>query len=1097
MPATDVRLLGPIEVSLDGRPVEVGATKQRAVLAMLALRPNTVVSVDELVEGLWGTQPPASAVKLIQHYISHLRKLLAGGDAEIFTRGRGYELRVRPDAVDVAGFERLAEAVLRGDGDRSAARAALALWRGNPLIDVIDEPFAAGELRRLEDLWLSVTEHAIADDIDAGRHGEVLARLDELVARHPLRERLHALRMRALYGSGRQAEALEAFRRARAILVEEIGVEPGPELQRLHQAMLRQDPELASAGRWRQSPRGRRVPRALAIAAAAAVLAGGLAFAVSRITASDRLDGIDENAVGRIDLGTANVVGQYIVGREPRALATGAGSVWVADASDETVSRIEPGRNRVVTIPVGSDPAALAFGDGALWVAERGDRTVAQVSPASSKVIQRIEIANGPSALAIGYGSIWVGSAVDQTVSRIPIESPQVSRRIHLGAPASAIAVGAGAVWTTSEESGTLFRIEPRTGTVVRAIRVGNRPVAVAAGASGVWVVNRQDATVWRIDPATNSVTDTIHVARDPSLLAMSGADVWVAAGDASASRIDGRTRRVVDTVELGNPPAAVAADGGSLWTATQPTPARHRGGTLTVVTGSFDRGLEAASYDAQAQPILSLVYDGLVAYRRTGGTTFGPLVADLAVDVPEPSADGRKYVFTLRRGIRFANGAALEPDDFRASLEDLLRHQGRELPSFFDAIVGARRCVRKARACDLSAGIVTDARERTVTLRLARPDPYLLHKLANPLAYVTPAEHPFGSDREPPGTGPYRIVDFDPARGVELTRNPYFRPWSQDARPDGLADTIRVHVDDAGAGLTAVARGDRDVVTLADAFGTLVSPERIRELAARHPERLHTNATPSLFYLWLNVHEPPFDDVRVRRAVNYAIDRRRIAELEGGDPLVRAACHFVAPGHPGYAPACEYTRDPRPGIWSAPDTERARALIERSHTAGQQVTVSVPIEKRRVGRYITRLLGRLGYRSRLRLVEEYGQFHAYVADSRHHAQLGTDGWAADLPSPTDFTMPFRCESYAPRSAANVNLAEFCDRGFERRIDAALGARGRDGDARWRDVYAYLARSAPAAPLVNRRGAVFTSARLGNYQHHPLFGVLLDQVWVR
>jgi ABC-type transport system substrate-binding protein/DNA-binding SARP family transcriptional activator len=1099
MPATDVRLLGPVELTLDGRSVEVGAAKQRAVLAMLALRPNAVVGVDELIDGLWGDEPPASAVKLIQHYVSQLRKLLAGGDAEIVTHARGYELRVRPDAVDVASFERLADAAARGDDTGTAARAALELWRGSPLMDVIDEPFAAAELRRLEDLWLSVTEQAIADDLDAGRHREVIARLDGLVARHPLRERLHALRMRALYASGRQAEALEAFRRARAILVEEVGVEPGPELQRLHQAMLRQDPELAPAQPPRHSPR-RRVPRALIIAAAAAVLAGGIAFAASRITAPDHLDGIDENAVGRIDLGSADVVGQYIVGREPRALATGAGSVWVADTQDETVSRVEPSRNRVVTIPVGSDPAALAFGAGALWVAERGDGTVAQVSPASNKVLRRIEIANGPSAIAVGHGAVWVTSAVDQTVSRIPIGGPEAIRRIHLGAPASAIAAGAGAVWVTSEESGTLFRVEPRTGTVVRAIRVGNRPVAVAAGASGVWVVNRQDATVWRVDPATNTVTDTIAVARDPGAIAVSGSGVWVAGGDARLRRIDGRTRRVAGTIDLGNPPTALAVDGASLWTATQPSPARHRGGTVTVEMGAFAFPyLEAGAYDPQAFEILSLAYDGLVAYRRTGGTTFGPLVADLAVDVPAPSADGRTYVFTLRPGIRFSDGTALEPEDVRASLEDLLRRHGRELPGFFDAIVGARRCIREPRACDLSAGIITDARERTITIRLARPDPYLLYKLASPLAYIAPAEHPFRPYREPPGTGPYRIVDFHPERGLDLTRNPYFKVWSQDARPDGLADTIRVQVgDDPRAGVAAVERGDLDVVTLADAFGASVSPQELDALATRHPDRLHTIATPSLFFLWMNVHEPPFDDVRVRRALNYAIDRRLVAELEGGEPLAGPACHFVAPGHPGYTPTCEYTHDAGPsGIWSAPDVERARALIERSATAGRQVTVSVPSDKRRVGRYLARLLERLGYRSRLRVFGDYGIFHTYVADSRHRAQLGTDGWAADFPTPTDFTTPFTCDSYVPRSPANVNLAEFCDRGFERRIDAARAARGRAADARWRDAYAYLARSAPAAPLVNRRGAVFTSKRLGNYQHHPLYGVLLDQAWVR
>jgi peptide/nickel transport system substrate-binding protein len=1098
MTATDVRILGPLEVTLDGRPVELGATKQRAVLVMLALRPNEMVSVDELVDGLWGEDPPASAVKLIQHYVSQLRKLSAGGDAEIVTRGRGYELRSRPGAVDVAGFERLAALAARAEGNGAAAREALQMWRGSPLIDVIDEPFAAAELRRLEALWLNLTEHAIAADLDEGRHDEVVAQLDQLVARHPLRERLHALRMRALYGAGRQAEALEAFHHARSILLEEVGVEPGPELRSLHDAMLRQDPELAPA---RPRPRtrpaaGNRLPRALVAAAAAAVLLGGAAFAVSRITAPDRLDGVDENAVGRIDTRDADVVAQYLVGREPRALATGAGSVWVADAKDGTVSRLEPSRNRVTTIPVASDPVALAFGDGALWVAESGDRSVAQVSPASNKVTQRIDVANAPSAIAVGYGAIWVGSAVDQTVARVRPDGSE--RVIHLGAAPSAIAAGAGAVWVTSEETGTLFRVEPRSATVARAMRVGNRPVAVAANDSGVWVANRQDATVWRVDPATVSVTDTIAVGRDPGAIAVADGDVWVAGGDGRVARIDGRTRRAAGTVALGNTPIALAADGTSLWTATQPAPARHRGGTVTVATEPDSSALEPGAYDVQTLQVLALAYDGLLTYRRTGGTTFGPLVANLAADIPEPSADGRTYVFRLRPGIRFSDGELLEPEDFRASLESLLRRHGGHLPSFFDAIVGVPQCVREPSACDLAAGIVTNARERTITIHLRRPDPQLLHKLAHPLAYIAPAGHPFRRDREPPGTGPYRVVDFDATRGVELTRNPHFRVWSQDARPDGLPDRIRFQAGaDPTAAVRAVESGDVDVVTVADAFGAAVPAGEIRALATRLPDRLHTSATPSLFHLWMNVDVSPFDDVRARRAINYAIDRAAVVQLEGGEPLAGPACHFVAPGHPGYTPECAYTREPKRGIWSAPDLDRARALIERSGTAGRQVTVAVPDDHRAVGRYVARLLTRIGYRGRLRVFDDYGAFHTYAADSRHGVQLGTDGWAADFPTPTDFTTPFRCGSYIPRSPANVNLSEFCDHGFERRIDGALAARGAEADARWHDVYSYLARSAPAAPLVNRRGAVFTSARLGNYQHHPLFGVLLDQVWVR
>ena len=1105
MPATDVRLLGPVEVTLDGRPLHLGPAKQRAVFAILALRANSVVAIDDLIEGLWGEQPPATAVKLIQLHVSQLRKVLAGSDAQLVTRSRAYELRLPADAVDVERVERLAEIAARGNGDAGAAREALALWRGTPLVDVIDEPFAAAEVRRLDDLRLRLTEQALGADLDAGRHDEVIGRLDDLVREHPLRERLHALRMRALYAAGRQAEALAAFREAREILIEEVGVEPGPELRELHEAMLRQDPALAPAQRPTAAPRpaarDASLRRRLVAAATVALVAGATAFAVTRLTGPDHLPGVGENAVGRIDTGEGGLVEQYRVGREPRAVAAGAGSVWIADALDGTVSRLEPGRDRIVTIPVGPDAVALAFGGGALWVAERGDRTVAQVSPSSNKVVRRIEIANAPSALAVGFGSVWVGSAVDQTVSQIDAGGTTATRRIRLGSPPTAIAAGAGAVWVTSEESGTLFRIEPRTGTVSRAIRVGNRPVGVAAGPSGVWVANRQDATVWRIDPRTDGVTDTIAVGRDPGPIAADGSDVWVASsGDARVARIDARARRRVATIGLASSPAGLALDGDSLWVAAQPAPARHRGGTLRVVMSplGFD-SLEANAYDAQGIQVLSLAYDGLVGYRRTGGTTFGPLVGNLAQDVPEPGSDGRTYVFKLRPGIRFSDGTLVRTDDFRASVENILRQIGDNIPSFFDAVIGARQCISAPRDCDLSRGVVTDERSRTITLRLTRPDPDLLHKLANPVAFVAQLDPAPQPGRLPPGTGPYSIVRFGRTTGAELVRNPHFRVWSQDARPDGLADRIRITtVEDPGATVPAVERGAADVVTLADPFGPYLPPAEIQRLANRYPDRLRTHATPALDFMWMNVRTAPFDDVRVRRALNYAVDRRAIAELEGGETLARAACDFIAPGHPGYAPSCRYTRDAtRAGVWSAPDLERARALVARSGTAGTRVTVWVPEEKRRIGRYFVSLLKRLGYRSGLRVPGQYGDYRTLVADSRARAQIGIEGWAADLPRPADFTTPFLCARFIPRSIDNGNLGGFCDRVFERRIAAARAAQGHAADARWQAVYRRLAESAPAVALVNRRRAVFVSRRIGNYQHHPLFGVLLDQLWIR
>jgi len=234
----EISVLGPVEVTVDGRPVEIAAGKPRALLALLALHEGSTLSNDRLVAELWGEDPPPTAHKMVQLCVSQLRKALPNGDggAAILTHGRGYELRLGGAELDARSFEQL---VANG-----RPREALELWRGAPLADVADEPFAAGEIRRLEELRLTATESAVDSDLAAGRHREVVGELETLVAEEPLRERFHAQRILALYRCGRQADALDAYRQARSALVEAIGVEPGPELRRLQEAILRQDPAL-------------------------------------------------------------------------------------------------------------------------------------------------------------------------------------------------------------------------------------------------------------------------------------------------------------------------------------------------------------------------------------------------------------------------------------------------------------------------------------------------------------------------------------------------------------------------------------------------------------------------------------------------------------------------------------------------------------------------------------------------------------------------------------------------------------------------------------------------------------------------------------
>jgi DNA-binding SARP family transcriptional activator len=242
------RVLGPLEALVEGRPAALGAPRHRALLVLLLAQANAVVPVHRLIDEIWGDAPPASAANLVQGAVSHLRKVL-GRDA-IVTRGPGYVVTVVPNALDLHRFERLAEggslALEHGDFEEAAAAlaAALDLWFGPALADLNEEPCVQPIAARLDELRLLASERWLEAEVGRGRHADVLPDLRDLVSEHPLRERAHALLMQSLYRSGRQAEALEAYRSARTSLVRELGLEPGPALQELHDQMLQQDPAL-------------------------------------------------------------------------------------------------------------------------------------------------------------------------------------------------------------------------------------------------------------------------------------------------------------------------------------------------------------------------------------------------------------------------------------------------------------------------------------------------------------------------------------------------------------------------------------------------------------------------------------------------------------------------------------------------------------------------------------------------------------------------------------------------------------------------------------------------------------------------------------
>ena len=253
----DFRILGPLEVWDRGGPVELRRQKPRALLAFLVLHAGEPVSSDALIEALWGESPPRTARAALQNYVAQLRRALGPGIVD--SSAGGYVLEAVSDQIDLGRFERLAAEGRNADGDERVEklREALDLWRGPPLADLLFEPFAASEAARLGELRTTALEDLIDAELARGSGPDLVVELEELIAEHPFRERLRGQLMLALYRSGRQAEALEAYQETRRTLVDELGIEPGAALRELEQAILRQDPSLDAAG---AAPRRRRPP---------------------------------------------------------------------------------------------------------------------------------------------------------------------------------------------------------------------------------------------------------------------------------------------------------------------------------------------------------------------------------------------------------------------------------------------------------------------------------------------------------------------------------------------------------------------------------------------------------------------------------------------------------------------------------------------------------------------------------------------------------------------------------------------------------------------------------------------------------------------
>jgi DNA-binding SARP family transcriptional activator len=565
----DFLLLGPLEVADDHGHVTVGGGRRRALLAILLLHRNEVVPADRLIDELWDGEPPPTAAKALQVHVSGLRKDLASNGTALRTRAGGYVLEVDPGDVDIARFERAVAAGerARAEGhERDASdrlREGLAMWRGPPLVDFAYAAFAQEEIARLEELRMSALEERIDADLALGRHRQVVAELEQLVHATPLRERLRGQLMLALHRSGRQADALEAYREGRRHSVEELGLEPGSGLRELQDRILADDPALAPP------PLPSRAPAVARRAPIAILLAGLILIAVAVVLVLRERDEEPAPIAAALDIAANSAVALDprggradfalpLPGR-PTDLAAAGDRLFAVSVNSSALTVVDGRARRLVgtfPIPLTLRPAAVAVAGDAVWIADARRGLAVRMDVGYERIAARAMWPRAPRREAVGRSGLDpTAIAVQRGAAWITDGSPRLVRadatgavtRTDAGHPLDGIAAGLDALWAISRKDATLVRIDAGTGRVTGEVRLVGRPgsetpapIALTVADGTIWVLNANTATVTRVDADSLAVTATIPIALESSprdIEAGAGA-VWVSSFDGTVSRL-------------------------------------------------------------------------------------------------------------------------------------------------------------------------------------------------------------------------------------------------------------------------------------------------------------------------------------------------------------------------------------------------------------------------------------------------------------------------------------------------------------------------------------------------------------------------------
>ena len=525
----------------------------------------------------------------------------------------------------------------------------------------------------------------------------------------------------------------------------------------------------------------------------------------------------------------------------------------------------------------------------------------------------------------------------------------------------------------------------------------------------------------------------------------------------------------------------------------------QHRGGTLKLTAhGSAGTIDPAINYTVEFAQIMWITHDGLVTFKKVAGKGSNEVVPDLAEAIPAAQDGGKTYVFKLRKGITFSNGRELTPEDVVGTFERIFKVSGPTAGSFYNGIVGADACLKTPATCSLKDGVVANDKDNTVTIHLTNPDADFFYKLAFTHASIVPADTPAKDlgTVPAPGTGPYMVESYNPDRSMHIVRNPHFKEWSADAQPAGYVDDIDYDFSlDEQAEITSVANGQED-------WSYNPPPtDRLNEVGTKYPKQVHLQPLLAYYFVAMNVNLAPFDNLKARQAVNFAVDRKAVVGLWGGPNLASPLCQMLPAGMPGYEPYCPYTLNPG-DKWTAPDVAKAKQLVKESGTEGAEITLvsSDRANEKAIATYLQSALTEIGYKVSLKPISFNIQF-TYIQNTNNKVQISLTDWYQDYPSPADFIdVLYGCDSFHPGSDSSPNIPGYCDKKVDADIKAAEAKAVTDLPAAsklWAQVDRAVTDAAPAATLFQPKEVDFVSKRLGNYVFSDQIHMIFSQAWVQ